>query len=52
MQKSYDSVRQTPASMSGTTREVIKAHPNVSEAYVLRGIALLFSADLDQVGGA
>ena len=31
-----------------TTREVIKAHPNISEAYVLRGIALLFSADLDQ----
>ena len=31
-----------------TTREVIKGHPNISEAYVLRGKALLFSADLDQ----
>ena len=31
-----------------TTRDVIKSDPNISEAYVLRGLALLFSADLDQ----
>jgi len=31
-----------------TTREIIKSHPNISEAYVLRARALLFSADLDQ----
>ena len=31
-----------------TTRDVIKTHPNISEAYTLRGLALLFSADLDQ----
>lgn len=31
-----------------TTRDVIKAHPNTSEAYVLRGMALLFSAEIDQ----
>ena len=32
-----------------TTRDVIKGHPNISEAYMLRGMALLFSADIDQV---
>ena len=31
-----------------TTRDVIKMHPNVSEAYVLRGMALLLSSDLEQ----
>jgi len=31
-----------------TTLQVIKAHPNVSKAYVLRAHALLFSADLDE----
>mmetsp|Transcript_82929 Transcript_82929/g.165535 ORF Transcript_82929/g.165535 Transcript_82929/m.165535 type:complete len:370 (-) Transcript_82929:134-1243(-) len=31
-----------------TTREVIKGNPNMSKAYVLRSMALLYSADLDQ----
>jgi len=31
-----------------TTLQVIKREPNASEAYRLRGIALMFSADLDQ----
>ena len=31
-----------------TTRDIIKLHPNISEAYVLRGMALLLSADMEQ----
>jgi len=31
-----------------TTLQVIKRHPNVPEAYKLRGLALMLSADLDQ----
>ena len=31
-----------------TTREVIKGHPNITKAYVLRGQALLLAADFDQ----
>ena len=32
-----------------TTREVIKGHPNITKAYVLRGQALLLAADFEQV---
>ena len=31
-----------------TTRDVIKSDPNISDAYMLRGEALLLSSDLDQ----
>lgn len=31
-----------------TTRDVIKSHPNISDAYMLRGEALLLASDIDQ----